>query len=83
MAIKDEWIDITNRESTHEVQFNMATGAYRHRKFNLNRYAVSRVFELDNTGITDWVDGHPDERRQAALERSREPAPRNIHEEWD
>jgi len=82
----DDWIDITTVQSEFEVQFNMATGAYRYRPMSLNRYAKSRVFEVDNYGIEDWKPGHPDEQRRKQYERSQlakwdtKPA---KHEEWD
>jgi hypothetical protein len=66
----EEWIDITSTTSTHEIQLEINSNRYRHRPLNLNRYARSRHMDLDNTGIDDWVPGHPDEQARKDYNRS-------------
>jgi hypothetical protein len=70
------WTDMTAIGDSHEIQFNMETGEYRHRPINMNRYGKTRHSDLVDEAyeLTDWKPGHPG-KTPKPLDQSDNPHP--------
>jgi hypothetical protein len=74
MEDDDQWIDVTALGDSHEIQMNMRTGFYRHRRLDLNRFARSRHRDQLDGGYVSieepWKSGRPEQQTNRPIQRS-------------